>query len=109
MTTDPTSQSPETPATTTRQLTCLHVGCGPKNGTGLHPAFTGPDWVEVRLDIDPAVQPDLVGSITDLSVLGDATVDAVWSSHNLEHLEPHEVPLALGVVPVGMSKIVYLT
>lgn len=23
-------------------------------------------------------------------------MDAVWSSHNLEHLYPHEVPLALG-------------
>jgi SAM-dependent methyltransferase len=83
------------PTTSSAQLVVLHVGCGPRNGTGLHPAFSGPDWTEIRLDIDPAVQPDLVGSITDLCAISDGSVDAVWSSHNLEHLEPHDVPRAL--------------
>ncbi len=92
--TRPTSPDTTPPSTGTR-LVVLHVGCGPRNATGLHPAFSGPDWDEVRLDIDPAVRPDVVGSITDLGVISDGSVDAVWSSHNLEHLEPHEVPLAL--------------
>jgi SAM-dependent methyltransferase len=92
--TNPTTRIPHSSPTSTR-LIALHVGCGPRNGTGLHPAFSGPDWDEIRLDIDPAVQPDIVGSITDLGALSDSSVDAVWSSHNLEHLEPHEVPLAL--------------
>ena len=31
-----------------------------------------------------------------MSPVAADSVDAVWSSHNLEHLQRHEVPLALG-------------
>ena len=47
-------------------------------------------------DINPAVKPDIVGNITDMPEVEDASVDAVFSSHNIEHLYPHEVPAALG-------------
>lgn len=73
----------------------LHVGCGPSNPKKLHPVFKKPGWREVRLDIDPRVAPDIVASITDMRVVPEQSVDAVWSSHNLEHLEAHEVPTAL--------------
>jgi SAM-dependent methyltransferase len=73
----------------------LHVGCGPYNPAKLHQHFRTPEWQEVRLDIDPAVQPDVVCSITDLGVVASESVDGVWSSHNLEHLYWHEVPRAL--------------
>jgi ubiquinone/menaquinone biosynthesis C-methylase UbiE len=33
--------------------------------------------------------------MTDMSPVADNAIDAVWSSHNLEHLQRHEVPLAL--------------
>jgi len=49
----------------------------------------------VRLDIDPDVAPDVVASITAMPMVQDGTFDAVFSHHNLEHLEYHEVPLAL--------------
>lgn len=74
----------------------LHVGCGPRNPEALHPAFRQSPWQEVRLDINPAVQPDIVDSITSMQSVADESVDAVWSCHNLEHLFAHEVPLALG-------------
>jgi SAM-dependent methyltransferase len=77
------------------QLIVLHVGCGAKNGLGLHSAFHGEEWQEVRLDIDPAVRPDIVSSITDMSAVKTGSVDAIWSSHNIEHLWPHDVPVAL--------------
>jgi predicted SAM-dependent methyltransferase len=54
-----------------------------------------PDWSEIRLDIDASVQPDVIGTMTDMSAVASASVDAVYSSHNIEHLYPHEVPLAL--------------
>src|SRR5215468_464987 len=73
----------------------LNVGCGYPLRQKLHPHFHGPEWREVRLDLDPAVQPDIVCSITDMSPVPAASMDAVWSSHNLEHLQRHEVPLAL--------------
>jgi len=75
--------------------TVLNVGCGYPLRQKLHRHFHGPDWREVRLDLDPAVQPDIVCSITDMSPVAANSVDAVWSSHNLEHLQRHEVPLAL--------------
>jgi SAM-dependent methyltransferase len=74
----------------------LHVGCGPAD-PGKLPAdwFPAASWQEIRLDIDPAVRPDVIASITDMAAVGSGTVDAVWSAHNVEHLYPHEVPLAL--------------
>jgi predicted SAM-dependent methyltransferase len=75
--------------------TVLNVGCGYPLRHRLHPFFYGPDWREIRLDVDPCVQPDIVCSITDMSPIRSDSVDAIWSSHNLEHLYRHEVPLAL--------------
>ncbi len=73
----------------------LHVGCGPR-ATGLLPKeFMTPQWHEVRLDIDPNVDPDIIGTITDMTDVPQRSVDALWSSHNLEHVFAHEVPLAL--------------
>lgn len=78
------------------QKRVLHVGCGAPNPAKLPAMFFPADsWAELRLDIDATVAPDIVASITDMRAVADASVDAVWSSHNLEHLFPHEVPLAL--------------
>ncbi len=72
----------------------LHVGCGPR-GRELPPIFLREGWREVRLDIDPDVAPDFVASMTDMSCVPDESVEAIYSSHNLEHLYAHEVPVAL--------------
>ena len=72
----------------------LHVGCGSYAREKLPPVFHA-RWREIRLDIDPEVRPDFVASITDMRVISDGSVGAVYSSHNIEHLYPHEVPLAL--------------
>jgi predicted SAM-dependent methyltransferase len=81
--------------------TFLHVGCGPLR---LDPAsqlairpkgFEVQEWNELRLDINPQVKPDVVGSMTDMSALEGGSVDAIYSSHNIEHLYPHEVAIAL--------------
>jgi len=73
----------------------LHVGCGALDTEKLPRIFRQAGWREIRLDIDPEVKPDVIASITDMQVISDATVDAVYSSHNVEHLYPHDVPLAL--------------
>ena len=73
----------------------LHVGCGPKRKDRTTRALSSADWTELRFDIDESVKPDLVGTMTDMSAVATASVDAVYSSHNIEHLYPHEVPLAL--------------
>jgi predicted SAM-dependent methyltransferase len=77
------------------QKIVLNVGCGYPLRQKLHRHFHGPGWQEIRLDLDPGVQPDIVCSMTDMRPISANTIDAVWSSHNLEHLQRHEVPLAL--------------
>lgn len=72
----------------------LHVGCGLKSPDKLHARYRGPEWREIRLDIDPNVKPDIVGDIARMPMVPDASVDAVWSSHNIEHLFHHQVPWA---------------
>jgi hypothetical protein len=77
------------------QKTLLHIGCGPKRKENTTAGFNTPDWREIRLDIDPSVRPDVIGTMTEISAVGAASVDAIFSSHNIEHLYPHEVPVAL--------------
>jgi predicted SAM-dependent methyltransferase len=73
----------------------LHIGCGPKNAIKLHPVFQTPGWNEIRLDIDENVEPDIISSMTDMRAsVEDKSCDAIWSSHNIEHLYAHEAPLA---------------
>ncbi len=73
----------------------LHVGCGFARPERLPACFTEPGWQEIRLDIDASVGPHILASITDMSMIASGWIDAIWSSHNLEHLNSYEVPLAL--------------
>ena len=72
----------------------LHVGCGGENKNSLK-GFNSSSWNEIRLDIDKNVHPDIVGTLTDMKLVESASVDALYSSHNIEHIFPHEVPIAL--------------
>jgi SAM-dependent methyltransferase len=74
----------------------LNAGSGAASSRRLHRIFQESQWREIRLDIDPSVKPDLVGSVTDMSALVPSrTFDAVWVSHSLEHLHAHKVVEAL--------------
>lgn len=77
------------------QRAFLHVGCGPASRQHTTRGFIHDAWREVRLDIDPAVQPDIIGSMTDMQTVDSGSMDALYSSHNIEHLFAHEVPIAL--------------
>ena len=89
------SAEPATGLRTVGKKIVLNVGCGYSSPQNLHARFHSSDWHELRIDIDPAVQPDFVCSITALTPIASVSVDAVWSSHNLEHIYRHEVPIAL--------------
>jgi len=75
--------------------TFLHVGCGPKRKDRTTAGFNTPEWNEVRFDIDEKANPDILGTMLDMSGVASGSVDAIFSSHNIEHIYPHEVPLAL--------------
>jgi len=88
----------------------LHVGCGPRTVGVLPEEFHKDNWHEIRLDIDPKAEPDIIASITDMRQIKDNKCRAVWSSHNIEHLQPWEVPMALSefhrvLEPGGMAFI----
>lgn len=73
----------------------LHVGCGSKTKAKTTKGFAQEQWRELRLDINPEAKPDIVGSMTDMKQVKAASVDAIYSSHNIEHLYPHEVGVAI--------------
>jgi SAM-dependent methyltransferase len=68
--------------------TLLHLGCG-----GNHANI--PEHVEIRVDMDEAVKPDIVGGVSDLSWRETGSVDVIIAQHVLEHLEPVEGEAAL--------------
>jgi SAM-dependent methyltransferase len=70
-----------------------NLGCGPIGGARLPFLFN--DWQQLRVDVDPSVQPDIIGDLTNLSGIPDESVDAIWAAHCVEHLFLHEVPRAL--------------
>jgi DNA modification methylase len=72
----------------------LNVGCGPIDSPKIR-GFDNDDWKEIRLDIDEGVNPDIVGTLTDMKLVETASVDAVHSAYNIDHIYPHEVPIAL--------------
>ena len=74
------------------QRSFLHVGCGGSGKKDAAPGFRSDDWREIRLDMDATVAPDIVASMTDMAMVPDAAVNAIYSSHNIEHLYAHEVP-----------------
>ena len=74
--------------------TFLHVGCGPKDKSQIK-GFNSNNWNEIRFDIDKNVNPDIEGTLTDMKSVETGSVDAVYSAHSIEHIFPHEVPIAL--------------
>ena len=74
--------------------TFLHVGCGSIVKSQIK-GFNNDNWKEIRFDIDKNANPDIVGTLTDMSLVETGSVDAVYSAHNIEHIYPHEVRIAL--------------
>jgi SAM-dependent methyltransferase len=70
----------------------LNAGCGVAGAERVASVFPPALWNEVRLDIEPEMQPDILGSFADMrGMVADACFDALYSSHSIEHLYAHEV------------------
>jgi SAM-dependent methyltransferase len=94
---------------TQSQPVLVNLGCGPE-GVGRIPAYFS-SWKLLRVDIEPAVGPDIIADITDLSAIADGAANAIWTAHCLEHLFTHQVPQALSEIfrvlaPGGLACIV---
>lgn len=53
--------------------------------------FQDGTWQEVRFDIDPQYKPHYIGTMLDMKAVPDGSMDALYSSHNIEHVYFHEV------------------
>ncbi|MCP3476606.1 class I SAM-dependent methyltransferase [Bradyrhizobium sp. CCGUVB1N3] len=74
----------------------LNAGSGSGTAQRIAPMMLEHGWEETRFDIDPNVEPDVIGSILELSgAFKPQSFNAVWTSHVLEHLYAHEVYPAL--------------
>ena len=72
----------------------LHVGCGDQSQSDVI-GFDNDNWKEIRFDIDERVNPDIVGTLTDMKSVVTGSVDAVYSSQSIEHIYPYQVPIVL--------------
>jgi hypothetical protein len=66
--------------------TILNLGCA---DTHLENVAEG--WQEVRADIDPRYDPDIIVDVRDLSSLEHKSFDAIYCSHVIEHVYAFEV------------------
>jgi protein O-GlcNAc transferase len=73
----------------------LHVRCGKPDAQKLHKHFKAAEWQEVRVDERKLYKPDIVSPMTSMPIVGTAEYDAVYSSHSLDRLFSHQVPLAM--------------
>lgn len=71
----------------------LHIGPA-KSGTLPH-GFPSHEWEEYTLDLDPVAKPDILGSMTDMSVIETGSFDGIFTSHTIEHLYPDDVKKAM--------------
>ena len=74
--------------------TLLHVGCGSQDISSCL-GFNSSEWNEIRFDINIDVNPDILGTLTDMKSVKTNSIDAIYSAHNIEHIFFHEVPDAL--------------
>lgn len=85
----------------------LDLGCGPEKA---FPHFIGVDnYTDTQL-FGIQMKPDVVCNVTKLDVFGSASMDFIYSSHCLEHIEDHKSTLKewWRVVRPGGYLILYL-
>ena len=86
----------------------LNVG-GQSHGIQLPAAYS--TFEHVLLDLDPTVGADIVLDVRELTSLEPQQFEAVYCSHNLEHVRQHEVPVVLDgfrhvLKPGGLAHII---
>ncbi len=85
----------------------LDLGCGPNKA---FPHFIGVDnYTDTRL-FGIQMQPDVTSDVTKLDVFSDESMDFVYSSHTLEHIQDHHAALIewWRVIKPGGYLILYL-
>jgi hypothetical protein len=74
------------------QSNLLHIGPGNSRVPNAHMADDLVGYKEITLDIDKKSNPDIIGSMTDLSAVPSNSMDVIYTSHALEHIDSCDVP-----------------
>lgn len=71
--------------------TLINLGSGSRSAFRYMESQQPPDgWQEIRVDLDPNSNPDVVASLTDLGGhIADNSADVVFCSHAIEHIADH--------------------
>jgi hypothetical protein len=81
---------------------------GPGQGLGVQ-VLRWRGFDVTTLDVDPAVEPDVSGSVHDMSTFGAKQFDVIVVSHVLEHLPVTLLDLALSeMARVGRFSLLYV-
>lgn len=76
----------------------IYIGCGPKRREQTPPAFQSDDWQEVRFDIDDSVNPDIIGTMTDMSEVEICLIGALYTREpNFLYINSRKVNRKSGV------------
>lgn len=75
--------------------TVLHIGINSATPQALNASFTSPDWHCVRIDSESIVQPNILTPCYDLSMIPNASVEAIWAPHILHKVHVHQAKAAL--------------
>lgn len=75
--------------------TVLHIGIFAATAQTLHKSFHTDAWHVVRLDTRTDMNPDFIGSMTDMSMFPDQSVHAIWCPQVMQKLFDHDIKKAL--------------
>ncbi len=88
---------------------CLDLGCGQRKVFPAKHVLGVDNYKDLQL-FGAMANPDIVASVDKLDMFADGSIDCVFSSHTLEHIEDYEASLAdwWRVVKPGGYLILYL-
>lgn len=77
------------------QKNLLHIGAGQSRVPNAHMADDLVGYKEIVVDVDKKANPDIVASMTDLSMIPSDSMDVIYMSHALEHIDACDAPNVL--------------
>ncbi len=69
----------------------LFLGHASAHPQRLHSYFKQDGWAVTSMDSEPSLNPDIKGTLTELSTLSSGAYDAIWAQHLLQQFYMHQI------------------